>query len=38
LVALGYRSSEANRMIRGVDTTDLTTEEIIRRALRAAAR
>ena len=38
LVALGYRPAEANRMIRGVDTAGLATEDIIRRALQAAAR
>ena len=38
LVALGYRQAEATRMIRGVETGGLATEEIIRRALQAAAR
>lgn len=38
LIALGYRPAEANRMIRGIDTAGLTTEEIIRRALQAAGR
>lgn len=38
LVALGYRHAEAVKMIRGIDTTQLATEDIIRRALQAAAR
>lgn len=38
LVALGYRQAEAAKMIRGIDTNDLSTEDIIRRALQAAAR
>ncbi len=38
LVALGYRPAEASRMIRGVATEGLTTEEIIRQALQAAGR
>ncbi len=38
LVALGYRPAEAAKMIRGIDTNGLSTEDIIRRALQAAAR
>lgn len=38
LVALGYRPAEASRMIRGIDTAGLTTEDIIRRALQAAVK
>lgn len=38
LVALGYRPAEANRMIRGVATAGLSTEEIIRSALQATGR
>lgn len=37
LVALGYRPSEAQRAINSVATTGLTTEEIIRQALKRAA-
>jgi len=33
LVALGYKPQEAGRMVRGVDTQGLGSEEIIRRAL-----
>ena len=35
LTALGYKSQDASRMVRAVDSTDLTTEEIIRVALQA---
>lgn len=38
LMALGYRQAEAAKMIRGIDTNGLATEDIIRRALQAAAR
>ncbi|MFW5970229.1 MAG: Holliday junction branch migration protein RuvA [Halofilum sp. (in: g-proteobacteria)] len=38
LVALGWRQAEAAKMIRALDTKDLTTEDIIRRALQSAAR
>lgn len=38
LVALGYRQAEAMKMIRALDTTNLGTEDIIRRALQSAAR
>ncbi|MEN8762111.1 MAG: Holliday junction branch migration protein RuvA [Thiogranum sp.] len=35
LTALGYRPQDASRMVRAVDSKDLTTEEIIRTALQA---
>lgn len=38
LVALGYRPAEAARMIRGIDSAGLTTEDIIRRALQAVVK
>ena len=38
LVALGWRQTEAAKMIRALDTTNLATEDIIRRALQSAAR
>lgn len=38
LIALGYRPAEAARMIRGIDTAGLGTEDIIRRALQAAVK
>jgi len=38
LVALGWRHAEAAKMIRALDTTNLATEDIIRRALQSAAR
>lgn len=38
LVALGYKPPEASRMVRGVDSAGLASEEIIRRALQAAAK
>ena len=37
LVALGYKPPEASRMVRAIPAKDLSTEEIIRQALRAAA-
>lgn len=37
LVALGYKSTEVNRMLTGVETAGQTTEEIIRRVLQSAA-
>ncbi len=37
LIALGYRPNEASRAVRGVSSTDLTTEEIIRQALQSVA-
>jgi len=38
LVALGYRSAEAAKMIRKLDTEGLATEDIIRGALQAAVK
>jgi Holliday junction DNA helicase RuvA len=38
LVALGYRPAEVTRLLQGVDPSVTTTEEMIRHALRAAAR
>ena len=35
LVGLGYKPQEASRMVRGIDATDLTSEEIIRQALQS---
>jgi len=35
LVGLGYKPQEASRMVRGLDTDALSSEEIIRRALQA---
>ena len=37
LVALGYKPNEASRVVRAVPSTGLSTEEIIRQALRAMA-
>ena len=37
LVALGYRPAEVSRLLQKVDASAITTEEIIRHALRAAA-
>ena len=37
LVALGYKPPEASRMVRAVDAADLSSEEIIRAALKAVA-
>ncbi len=36
LVALGYKAQEAARMIKGIDTTALNSEQIIRQALQSA--
>jgi Holliday junction DNA helicase RuvA len=36
LIALGYKPNEASRMVRGVSTQGLETEEIIRQALKGA--
>lgn len=36
LVALGYKPQEANRMVRKIDTTDVSREEIIRLALKTS--
>jgi len=38
LVALGYKATEASRMVRVVETTDLHAEEIIRLSLQAAVK
>jgi Holliday junction DNA helicase RuvA len=38
LIALGYKPPDASRMVRGIDSKDLGVEEIIRRALQAAAK
>lgn len=38
LEALGYKPQEATRMVGGVEKADLTSEQIIRAALQAAAR
>ena len=38
LVALGYKPVEVNRLLQGVDQEGAGTEELIRRALQAAAR
>jgi len=38
LVALGYKPVEANRLLQGVEQEGAGTEELIRRALQAAAR
>jgi Holliday junction DNA helicase RuvA len=38
LVALGYRPVEVNRLLQGVEGDGVGTEELIRRALQAAAR
>ena len=37
LIALGYKPAEVTRLLRGVDASVQTTEEVIRRALQAAA-
>lgn len=37
LVALGYKPQEASRMVRAVDAAELSSEEIIRAALKAVA-
>jgi Holliday junction DNA helicase RuvA len=33
LVGLGYKAQEASNMVRVIDTTDMSSEDIIRRAL-----
>ncbi len=38
LLALGYKPPEATRLVRAVDCADLSSEEIIRRALQAAVK
>ena len=37
LIALGYKPNEASRMVRSVDSEGLSSEEIIRTALKATA-
>jgi Holliday junction DNA helicase RuvA len=36
LVALGYKAQEASRMVRGIDTSGMSTEAIIKAALQSA--
>lgn len=38
LIALGYKPPDASRMVRAIEAKDLGVEEIIRRALQAAAK
>jgi Holliday junction DNA helicase RuvA len=38
LIALGYKPPEASRMVRGIETKDLSSEEIIRLALQSTAK
>ncbi|HEY9200314.1 MAG TPA: Holliday junction branch migration protein RuvA [Gammaproteobacteria bacterium] len=38
LIALGYKGAEASRMVRALETSDLSAEEIIRLSLQAAAK
>jgi len=38
LIALGYKATEASRMVRAVETKDLQTEDIIRLSLQATAK
>ncbi|CAN5174502.1 Holliday junction branch migration protein RuvA [soil metagenome] len=38
LIALGYKAAEASQMLKSVSADGLSTEEIIRRALKAAAK
>lgn len=38
LIALGYKPPEATRMLQGIKETDLSSEELIRRALQSAVR
>jgi Holliday junction DNA helicase RuvA len=38
LVALGYRSQEASRVVRQLNTEGLATEEIIRQALQTVVK
>lgn len=38
LIALGYKPPEASRMVRGLETKDLSSEEIIRCALQGAVK
>jgi Holliday junction DNA helicase RuvA len=38
LVGLGYKAQEASRMVRAIDSGELSSEEIIRTALQATVR
>lgn len=38
LIALGYKGAEASRMVRALETSDLSAEDIIRLSLQAAAK
>jgi len=38
LISLGYKEAEASRMVRGIDTNELGTEDIIRLSLQAAVK
>jgi Holliday junction DNA helicase RuvA len=38
LIALGYKGAEASRMVRALETSELSAEEIIRLSLQAAAK
>lgn len=38
LIALGYKGAEASRMVRALETSDLSAEDIIRFSLQAAAK
>jgi Holliday junction DNA helicase RuvA len=38
LIALGYKPAEATRLVKSVDAANSTTEDIVRRALKSAAR
>jgi len=38
LVALGYKAPEVTRLLNGIDSADMSTEELIRAALKSAAR
>ena len=38
LVALGYKPQEASRMVRAIDSSELSTEDIIRAALQATVK
>ncbi|HET7396755.1 MAG TPA: Holliday junction branch migration protein RuvA [Gammaproteobacteria bacterium] len=38
LISLGYKPPEASRMLQGIKETDLSSEELIRRALQSAVR
>lgn len=38
LLALGYKAPEATRLLNGIDSANMSTEELIRAALKSAAR